>query len=68
MSSGQSFGAFLSPGVTLELEGDSNDYVGKVTIVFTQMVFVFGKNSLLLLKRYAVYFVKLLKADSCVAH
>ena len=27
---GQSFGAFLSPGITLELEGDSNDYVGKV--------------------------------------
>ncbi|KAF1893422.1 hypothetical protein Lal_00001895 [Lupinus albus] len=28
-SAGQSFGAFLCPGVTLELEGDSNDYVGK---------------------------------------
>ena len=28
-SAGQSFGAFLAPGVTLELEGDSNDYVGK---------------------------------------
>ncbi|KAH6661667.1 glutamate synthase [Verticillium dahliae] len=28
-SGGQSFGAFLAPGVTLELEGDSNDYVGK---------------------------------------
>jgi glutamate synthase (NADPH/NADH) large chain len=26
---GQSFGAFLSHGVTLELEGDSNDFVGK---------------------------------------
>jgi glutamate synthase domain-containing protein 2/glutamate synthase domain-containing protein 1/glutamate synthase domain-containing protein 3 len=26
---GQSFGAFLSKGVTLELEGDANDYVGK---------------------------------------
>ncbi|CAG8678545.1 7432_t:CDS:2, partial [Dentiscutata heterogama] len=25
----QSFGAFLAPGVTLELEGDANDYVGK---------------------------------------
>ena len=34
-SLGQSFGAFLSPGVTLELEGDSNDYVGKVTSVCT---------------------------------
>ena len=28
-SAGQSFGAFLSRGITLELEGDSNDYVGK---------------------------------------
>jgi len=28
-SAGQSVGAFLCPGITLELEGDSNDYVGK---------------------------------------
>lgn len=28
-SAGQSFGAFLSSGITLELEGDCNDYVGK---------------------------------------
>jgi glutamate synthase (NADPH/NADH) large chain len=28
-SAGQSFGAFLAPGVTLELHGDANDYVGK---------------------------------------
>lgn len=28
-SAGQSFGAFLAPGVTLKLEGDSNDYIGK---------------------------------------
>ncbi len=28
-TAGQSFGAFLSHGVTLELEGDANDYVGK---------------------------------------
>ncbi|EPE27138.1 FMN-linked oxidoreductase [Glarea lozoyensis ATCC 20868] len=28
-SAGQSFGAFCAPGVTLELEGDANDYVGK---------------------------------------
>ncbi len=28
-SAGQSFGAFLSAGVTFELEGDANDYVGK---------------------------------------
>ncbi|MFE7697443.1 glutamate synthase large subunit [Microbacterium keratanolyticum] len=28
-SAGQSFGAFIPSGVTLRLEGDSNDYVGK---------------------------------------
>jgi glutamate synthase domain-containing protein 2/glutamate synthase domain-containing protein 1/glutamate synthase domain-containing protein 3 len=28
-SAGQSFGAFLAKGVTLELEGDANDYVAK---------------------------------------
>ncbi|TVQ46428.1 MAG: glutamate synthase large subunit [Gloeocapsa sp. DLM2.Bin57] len=28
-SAGQSFGAFVPTGVTLELEGDANDYVGK---------------------------------------
>lgn len=28
-SAGQSFGAFLAPGIFFELEGDSNDYVGK---------------------------------------
>jgi glutamate synthase (ferredoxin) len=28
-SAGQSFGAFVPRGITLELEGDSNDYVGK---------------------------------------
>jgi glutamate synthase domain-containing protein 2/glutamate synthase domain-containing protein 1/glutamate synthase domain-containing protein 3 len=28
-SAGQSFGAWLTPGVTLTLDGDANDYVGK---------------------------------------
>jgi glutamate synthase (NADPH) large chain len=28
-SAGQSFGAFVPPGITLVLEGDANDYVGK---------------------------------------
>ena len=28
-SAGQSFGAFIPPGMTLALEGDSNDYIGK---------------------------------------
>ncbi|HEY9171441.1 MAG TPA: glutamate synthase-related protein, partial [Verrucomicrobiae bacterium] len=28
-SAGQSFGAFMPPGITFELEGDANDYFGK---------------------------------------
>lgn len=28
-SGGQSFGAFLAPGVTMKIEGDTNDYLGK---------------------------------------
>ena len=28
-SAGQSFGAFLPAGITLRLEGDSNDYLAK---------------------------------------
>lgn len=28
-SAGQSLGAYLAPGITIELEGDANDYVGK---------------------------------------
>jgi glutamate synthase domain-containing protein 2/glutamate synthase domain-containing protein 1/glutamate synthase domain-containing protein 3 len=28
-SAGQSFGAFLAPGITCELEGEANDYLGK---------------------------------------
>ncbi|CAJ1367074.1 unnamed protein product [Effrenium voratum] len=28
-SSGQSFGNFLAPGITFQLEGDANDYIGK---------------------------------------
>src|SRR5690606_36343166 len=28
-SAGQSFGAFIPPGLTLALEGDANDYIGK---------------------------------------
>jgi len=32
---GQSLGAWLCPGITLELEGDSNDYVGKARLSLT---------------------------------
>ncbi|MEW6195677.1 MAG: glutamate synthase large subunit [Bacteroidota bacterium] len=28
-SAGQSFGAFLAPGITMKVEGDANDYLGK---------------------------------------
>ena len=28
-SAGQSFGAFLAPGVTMQLTGEANDYLGK---------------------------------------
>jgi glutamate synthase (ferredoxin) len=28
-SAGQSFGSFIPPGITLRLEGDANDYIGK---------------------------------------
>ena len=28
-SAGQSFGAFLAPGITMKIEGDTNDYLGK---------------------------------------
>jgi glutamate synthase domain-containing protein 3 len=28
-TAGQSFGAFLAKGITLEIEGDANDYIGK---------------------------------------
>ncbi len=38
-SAGQSFGAFLAKGITLSLEGDANDYVGKGLSGGTLIVF-----------------------------
>ncbi len=35
---GQSFGAFICHGITLELEGDANDYVGKVRLISSVQV------------------------------
>lgn len=32
-SAGQSLGAFLARGVTITVEGDANDYVGKVQLL-----------------------------------
>lgn len=33
-SAGQSFCAFMTKGIHVTLEGDANDYVGKVNIYF----------------------------------
>ena len=35
-SAGQSFGAFLVKGISCTLEGDANDYVGKLNMFCTQ--------------------------------
>ncbi len=50
-SAGQSFGAFLSRGITFRLEGDANDYVGKgisggkiVIVPPSGATFVFNEN------------------------
>jgi glutamate synthase (ferredoxin) len=50
-SAGQSFGAFVPKGVTLELEGDANDYLGKglsggkiILYPFKQSTFVASEN------------------------
>ena len=39
-SGGQSFCAFMAKGVYVELEGDANDYVGKVyyILIFTPLL------------------------------
>ena len=44
-SAGQSFGAFLPPGITLTLEGDANDYVGKGLSGGTLAVFPSSKST-----------------------
>ena len=53
-SAGQSFGTFLSKGVTLNLEGEANDYVGKglsggrITVIpFRDSKYDFHKNILI---------------------
>ncbi len=46
-SAGQSFGAFLARGVTLELEGDANDYVGKGCAGGTIIIYPPGKSDFL---------------------
>ena len=59
-SAGQSFGAFLARGITLELEGDSNDYVGKglcggVIIIFPPRESTFAAEENVLIGNVALY-------------
>src|ERR1039457_5184487 len=59
-SAGQSFGAFLARGVTLELEGDANDYVGKGLsggrlIVYPPRVATFQPEENILIGNVALY-------------
>jgi hypothetical protein len=37
-SAGQSFCAFLAKGVHVTLEGDANDYVGKVSLILVRLI------------------------------
>ena len=46
-SAGQSFGAWLSKGVTFNLEGDANDYVGKGLSGGKISVFKHNKSSII---------------------
>jgi glutamate synthase (NADPH) large chain len=59
-SAGQSFGAFLAHGVTLELEGDSNDYTGKglsggKLIVYPPLASTFAPDENILIGNVALY-------------
>ncbi|MDX1562173.1 MAG: glutamate synthase large subunit, partial [Gammaproteobacteria bacterium] len=59
-SAGQSFGAFLARGITLELEGDSNDYVGKglsggVVIIYPPRESTFAPEDNILIGNVALY-------------
>ena len=59
-SAGQSLGAFVPPGVTIELEGDANDYVGKGLsggriIVYPDAKATFAAEDNILLGNVALY-------------
>ncbi|CAG8497102.1 530_t:CDS:2 [Paraglomus occultum] len=59
-SAGQSFGAFLASGITLELEGDANDYVGKGLsggriIVYPPKVSVFNSEKNIIVGNVCLY-------------
>jgi glutamate synthase (NADPH/NADH) large chain/glutamate synthase (ferredoxin) len=59
-SAGQSFGAFLSRGITLTLEGESNDYLGKglsggKIIVFPPKQVIFSPEDTILIGNTSLY-------------
>ena len=59
-SAGQSFGAWLAKGVTLEVEGDANDYVGKGLsggrlIIYPPKVSIFASEEQVLIGNVALY-------------
>jgi len=59
-SAGQSFGAFLAKGVTLTLEGESNDYIGKglsggKIVVFPPKNIVYSPEETILIGNTSLY-------------
>jgi glutamate synthase (NADPH/NADH) large chain len=59
-SAGQSFGAFLAPGITLELKGETNDYVGKglsggTIVIYPEEDAAFNSESAILVGNTAFY-------------
>ncbi|KAJ1554396.1 glutamate synthase [NADH], partial [Cladochytrium tenue] len=59
-SAGQSMGAFLAKGITMELEGDANDYVGKglsggVLIVYPPKASTFQSNENIIVGNVCLY-------------
>src|SRR5262249_33924932 len=59
-SAGQSFGAFIPKGLTLELEGDANDYFGKglsggKLIVYPSKEATFGAEDNIIVGNVALY-------------
>ena len=59
-SAGQSFGAFIPKGMTLELEGDANDYLGKglsggTITVYPPKAFIFEADENILIGNVAFY-------------
>ena len=59
-SAGQSFGAFLAPGITLELKGETNDYLGKglsggTILIYPEDDAAFNSESAILVGNTAFY-------------